>query len=39
MQYRRATAAVGAYFFTLNLAGAANLLRVERVDELRASER
>jgi putative transposase len=39
MRYRRATAAGGTYFFTLNLADRSSNLLVERVDELRAAVR
>jgi putative transposase len=39
MRYRRARAAGGTYFFTLNLADRSSHLLVERVDELRAAVR
>lgn len=39
MRYRRANAAGGTYFFTVNLADRSRRLLVDRIDDLRASVR
>lgn len=39
MRYRRANAAGGTYFFTVNLADRSRRLLIERIDDLRASVR
>ena len=39
MRYRRANAAGGTYFFTVNLADGSRRLLVERIDDLRVSVR